>query len=314
MYGPPQDCKGKVWARRQVCGNVWSAAGLQGKGLGEKTSLRQCMVRRRTARERFGREDKSAAMYGPPQDCKGKVWARRQVCGNVWSAAGLQGKGLGEKTSLRQCMVRRRTARERFGREDKSAAMYGPPQDCKGKVWARRQVCGNVWSAAGLQGKGLGEKTSLRQCMVRRRTARERFGREDKSAAMYGPPQDCKGKVWARRQVCGNVWSAAGLQGKGLGEKTSLRQCMVRRRTARERFGREDKSAAMYGPPQDCKGKVWARRQVCGNVWSAAGLQGKGLGEKTSLRQCMVRRRTARERFGREDKSAAMYSAFGWRS
>jgi hypothetical protein len=23
MYGPPQDCKGKVWARRQVCGNVF---------------------------------------------------------------------------------------------------------------------------------------------------------------------------------------------------------------------------------------------------------------------------------------------------
>jgi hypothetical protein len=24
---------------------------------------------------------------------------------------------------------------------------------------------------------------------------------------------------------------------------------------------------AMYGPPQDCKEKLWARRQVCGNVF-----------------------------------------------
>jgi hypothetical protein len=23
MYGPPQDCKGKVWSRRQVCANVF---------------------------------------------------------------------------------------------------------------------------------------------------------------------------------------------------------------------------------------------------------------------------------------------------
>jgi hypothetical protein len=23
MYGPPQDCKGKVWARREVCANVY---------------------------------------------------------------------------------------------------------------------------------------------------------------------------------------------------------------------------------------------------------------------------------------------------
>lgn len=29
--------------------------------------------------------------------------------------------------------------------------------------------------------------------------------------------------------------------------------------------------------------------------------------------ECMVRRGTAREKFGREDKSAQMYSAFGWR-
>jgi hypothetical protein len=29
--------------------------------------------------------------------------------------------------------------------------------------------------------------------------------------------------------------------------------------------------------------------------------------------ECMVRRATAREKFGREDKSAQMYSAFGWR-
>ena len=23
MYGPPRDCKGKVWTRRQVCANVF---------------------------------------------------------------------------------------------------------------------------------------------------------------------------------------------------------------------------------------------------------------------------------------------------
>jgi hypothetical protein len=23
MYGPPRDCKGKVWSRRQVCANVF---------------------------------------------------------------------------------------------------------------------------------------------------------------------------------------------------------------------------------------------------------------------------------------------------
>jgi hypothetical protein len=31
------------------------------------------------------------------------------------------------------------------------------------------------------------------------------------------------------------------------------------------------------------------------------------------FRQCMVRRATARGKFGREDKSAQMYSAFMWR-
>ena len=32
------------------------------------------------------------------------------------------------------------------------------------------------------------------------------------------------------------------------------------------------------------------------------------------FRLCMVRRATARGKFGREDKSAQMYSAFVWRS
>jgi hypothetical protein len=35
--------------------------------------------------------------------------------------------------------------------------------------------------------------------------------------------------------------------------------------------------------------------------------------ENNHSRECMVRRATARGKFGREDKSAQMYSAFGWR-
>ncbi|SRR6266567_2085845 len=40
---------------------------------------------------------------------------------------------------------------------------------------------------------------------------------------------------------------------------------------------------------------------------------GAALRAGTRLLRCMVRRGTATEKFGREDKSAQMYSAFGWR-
>src|SRR5271168_5146194 len=39
-----------------------------------------------------------------------------------------------------------------------------------------------------------------------------------------------------------------------------------------------------------------------------------GSGRVRDCYECMVRRATAREKFGREDKSAQMYSAFEWRS
>ena len=47
---------------------------------------------------------------------------------------------------------------------------------------------------------------------------------------------------------------------------------------------------------------------------SAAGSREESAEGERACYECMVRRATAREKFGREDKSAQMYSAFGWRS